>query len=111
MMASIFCSPISRFAFSMRPRRSSAVIGFALSRTDVSAAMLGGSGPEVLPPARRCADTGETERPAAALVSQRNDRRVSMEAFYASIIQLPALAGATDRQVPARSAYEGSATC
>ena len=45
MSASIFCSAISRRAFSSRPRRSSAVIGLAWLRIDVSAAMLGGSGP------------------------------------------------------------------
>src|SRR5471032_616887 len=79
MMASIFCSVISRRAFSSRALRSSAVIGFARVRIDVSAAMLGGTGPAAAsPPRPRCADTGAAERPAAAPLSQRNDRRDNM---------------------------------
>src|SRR4051812_36023481 len=83
MMASIFCSVISRRAFSRRERRSSAVIGLASARIDVSAAMLAGTGPAgASPPRPRWADSGVTVSPADAPVSQRNDRRDSMDISF-----------------------------
>src|SRR5262245_49796510 len=75
-MASIFCSPISRRAFSSRLRRSAAVIGLAFDRIEASASMLGGSGPVgAAPPRARCAETRIAGRPAARPVNQRKDRR------------------------------------
>src|SRR5262252_8109475 len=78
MIASIFCATMICLARSMRARRSSAVIGFTRPRIDVRAAMLGGSGPLASPPRPRCAEIRTTDRPAAAPVSHRNDRRVTM---------------------------------
>src|SRR5258708_39754494 len=77
MIASIFCAAISRFAFSMRARRSSAVIGLARSRIDVNAAMLAGSGPGGSgAPRLRWADTRVIGTAAAARL--RKVRRETM---------------------------------
>src|SRR5881394_3636159 len=75
-MASSLFSAISRRALSIRAARSSFVIGFARSRIDVNAAMLGGTGVLSAAAARpRCADSRATGHAAAAPVIDRNDRR------------------------------------
>src|SRR4051794_38379648 len=80
MTASIFCSVIRRRAFSSLARRSSAVMGLARLRIELSPAMLGGSGPAgASAPRPRWADSEAVESPAAP-VSQRNDRRDTMGA-------------------------------
>src|SRR5881628_3071887 len=90
MMASSFASAISFFARSIRPRRSSVVIGFTRSRIDVSAAMLGGSGPVDSDPRPRWAETRVMVRlPATAPVRVRKWRLVSM--MVKSVLQAPAV--------------------
>src|SRR5260221_8430567 len=77
-MASIFLSAMSFCARAMRARRSSAVIGFARLRIDVSAAMLAGRGPAApLPsaPRPRCAESRTAGRPTVAPAIERNERR------------------------------------
>ena len=58
----------------MRARRSSAVIGFARSRIDVSAAMLGGSGPAASPPPRHAAPTPRDDGQAGGRAGEREER-------------------------------------
>src|SRR5262245_5864819 len=86
MIASIFCSAIRRRAFSSRARRSAAVIGLAFDRIDVSASMLGGSGPFGAALRPRCAAARVTEAPTAAPATARNDRREIMDGSVALIL-------------------------
>src|SRR5206468_1550431 len=75
-MASSLFSAMSRRALSMRAARSSFVIGFARSRIDVNAAMLGGTGVLSAAAARpRCAERRRTGDAAGAPAIDRNDRR------------------------------------
>src|SRR4051812_19463091 len=85
MTASSLFSAINARARSMRFLRSSFVIGFARSRIDESAAIVGGSGPASAPaPRPRCADNFVTDNPAAPPVSHKNVRRLSDEGMVIS---------------------------
>src|SRR5579864_2640804 len=90
-------------AFSMRALRSSAVMGFARSRIDVSAEMLGGTGPTSASPRPRCAERWMTGSVAAAPATERNVRREIMGARLSrqqamSAWYLAARSGASHRE-------------
>src|SRR5262245_11917375 len=103
MMASIFCSAIRTRARSSRLRRSSAVIGVARLRIEVSAWMLGGSGPASSAARRpRCAKSGVTDRPYDAAVIDRNRRRDSIGNSSESETKATADPDATDVELAAR---------
>src|SRR3954470_17774514 len=79
MMASIFSAAMILRARSIRAARSAAVIGFAAARIEASAAILGVSGPPGASlPRPRCADRRVTDKPAAAPVNDRKERRVNI---------------------------------
>ncbi len=74
--ASIFCSVMSRRAFSTRPFRSSRVIGFAVPRIEVSAAM--GAGIDAACSASAVREVARA--PAARAPEVMSERREIMKA-------------------------------